>query len=116
MKGRTGMPRTLRLPLWLGLLATVCLVSPAWGAGDWRPRIEPKVLRYDPDRDEFVYQNGVFDTRRPDLPQPDLNYYGNRLSQFRFLGPKAQSGIYGAMDDYKARRKHDPIKYQYRWR
>jgi hypothetical protein len=85
-------------------------------ATDLRPRFPPKVLGYDSKRDGFTYSSSVFNPARPDRPAPDINFYGNRLTQFRFIGPRSQSGIYGALDDYKARRQLDPIKYQYRWR
>lgn len=79
-------------------------------------RYPPKIHHYDSKKDKFVYIESVQNPIIKDNPGQDLGYYGNRLQQFRFIGPRERAGIYGAMDEYKTRMNFDPEKYPYRWR
>jgi len=99
----------------LRLLLPACLVLSALGgpaSADrdiFKTRPEPKVERYDWERDEFVVRESVLTPRRK--PRTTYAYRGNRLNRFRFLGPEEQSGIYGGILDYQRERKLDPTKY-----
>ena len=106
--------------------AAALLVTALFCAGPWVGRAQaqrsadrsglyaPKVLRYDPVKDEFVYIGSVLTRRNDKAPGGDLAYYGNRLTQFRFNGPPEQGGIYRALELYKIQRKLDPKRYRYR--
>lgn len=82
-----------------------------------RPSIyhPPRALRYVPETDDVVRQTSVFNGEEPD-PGGALGYYGNRLTQFRFIGPPGQGGIYDAFEQERRERPLDPAKYRYRWR
>jgi hypothetical protein len=76
---------------------------------------QPRVIMYDIERDELRRNASV---TMPVLKQPrgrDVSYHGNRLKQFRFVGPDAQGGIYSALAEDKVKRELDSRKYRYRW-
>lgn len=79
------------------------------------PGFSPKVFRYDPDTDKFYHFRSVTNPIFRRRSGGEISYYGNRLTQYRYLGPREQSGIYGALDDYKSRMKLDPSNYKYHW-
>jgi hypothetical protein len=76
-------------------------------------RFPPQVIRYDTQKDELVYKTGA--SRAGRRPGGDTAYYGNRLTQFQFLGPPHRGGLYEAIDTYYQKQELDPKKYQYRW-
>ena len=75
--------------------------------------LPPKVIRYDLKRDRLIHYESIL---APAFPRPgsDTTYHGNRLTQFRFLGPRKRAGLYGVLDRYIEKHKFDPKKYQYR--
>lgn len=76
---------------------------------------QPRVIKYDLERDELRRNESV---TMPVPKQPtgrDVSYYGNRLKQYRFVGPPHQGGIYSALAEDKAERELDSRKYRYRW-
>lgn len=78
-------------------------------------RHEPRVLRYDEAEDKFYRAHSVMAPVRTDRPGGENSYYGNRLTQFRFNGPRAHGGIYSALADDVEQRELQVRKYQYRW-
>ena len=76
----------------------------------------PKIMAYDYATDDFLYHESVLAPHKTHRPAGDLGYYGNRLTQFLFVGPPEMAGIYGAMQEYKVKTRRDPAKYEYRWR
>lgn len=106
------MKRFLLLSLWLS--ACSISIAPAGrgaSASDiFKVRPEPKVERYDWERDDFIRRESVLTRGRARKPRYSLS--NNRLHRFRFLGPPEQSGIYGAIEDYHRERKLDPAKYE----
>ncbi len=75
----------------------------------------PRVLHYDIETDTFVHQSSVQTPPPRKRPDDDVRYYGNRLTQFRFVGPARQSGIYGGIEHYQRVRKRRPKNYRYHW-
>ena len=76
---------------------------------------QPRVIKYDLERDELRRNESV---TMPVPKQPtgrDVSYHGNRLKQFRFVGPQSQGGIYSALAEDKVERELDSRKYRYRW-
>ncbi|MBX7167680.1 MAG: hypothetical protein K1X74_15220 [Pirellulales bacterium] len=101
--------------------ATALALSLAWVTpcyAQLRPqstlRYDPRVIRYDFERDEvYVAYSSV--TRAPGyLPGGDVAYIGNRLDDFRYTGPPGTGGIYDALGESYRRRKLDPKKYRHR--
>jgi len=91
--------------------------GPARGlARDPATLIAPRVLRYDSKTDTFTHATSVY-TRPIHRPtRGEATYdHGNRLTQYRFIGPRRLSGIYGAIEQYQTRLHRDPRKYRYRW-
>lgn len=75
---------------------------------------QPKVTRYDVQRDRLVHQHSVLAPERETRPGGRLSYYGTRLTHFQFRGPTSRAGIYAAL---RARRERLDLKdenYQYR--
>jgi len=79
------------------------------GRDTFKVRPEPKVERYDWERDDFVVRESVLTPRRK--TRAAYGYRGNRLNRFQFLGPEEQSGIYGGLRDFQRERMLDPTKY-----
>ncbi|MBX3412208.1 MAG: hypothetical protein KF708_05770 [Pirellulales bacterium] len=76
---------------------------------------QPRVIKYDIERDELRRNTSV---TMPVPKQPkgrDVSYHGNRLKQYRFVGPQQQGGIYSALAEDKLTRELDARKYRYRW-
>lgn len=112
------LKRTTRLLLSFSVAGLAC----GWGAAAQaaKPRIStlsthPRVIRYDPEKDEFIHQQSVVAGSSRGRPGGETAYYGSRLSQFRFIGPPGRGGIYDALDEHKARLDLDYKHYQYRW-
>jgi hypothetical protein len=80
------------------------------------PGAEPRVIRYDITRDDFVRQESIVSSVKRDPPGGRESYMGNRLTQFRYTGKPGTGGIYDALDGYKRELKLDPKKYRYRHR
>lgn len=77
--------------------------------------VPPFVTGYDEETDTFQYQNGALTHTPPKIGGPE-GYSGNRLTQFRYLGPRKTAGLYRVIDDYVETKKLDPAKYKYRLR
>lgn len=78
---------------------------------------DPKVLRYDVERDKLYHHHSALTTppgKRPGGHDPRAAYHGNRLRGYRFIGPVGQGGIYDAFREDQVRRNLDPKNYQYR--
>ena len=75
----------------------------------------PHTLRYDAERDDIIRQQSVFSYNR-DVPGGPRAFYGNRLTEYRFIGPPGQGGIYDALVNEREERQLDPLKYRYRRR
>lgn len=111
--------RVTRTPLAL-LLAAAGLVL--WGgrtAPAAHPRVgvfasHPRVIRYDIERDAFLRHHSVLAPVGSERPGGETAYWGNRLTQFQYLGPPGRGGIYDAMDEYKRHLKLNPRNYRYR--
>jgi hypothetical protein len=83
--------------------------------GQRRLNHPPKIMRYEWAADEFVYRSSVLTPHKEGRLAGDRGYYGNRLTQFLFIGPPEKAGIYGSMREYKFKTGRDPAKHQYRW-
>ncbi len=82
-----------------------------------RVRMQPRVLGYDAKLDTFQTQSSVASgSGAAGRPGGEASYYGNRLQQFRFLGPSEQGGFYEAYQWYIEGLNLDPRNYQYRFR
>jgi len=79
-------------------------------------RVAPRAIRYRYADDSFAHQESSVSMVAKPRAQGDLSYYGNRLTQFRYIGPPGQGGMYEAMEAYKAERPLDPVNYRYRQR
>lgn len=76
---------------------------------------QPRVILYDIERDE-LRRNASVTMPVPTQPEGrDVSYHGNRLKQYRFVGPTSQGGIYSALADDKLDRKLNSRNYRYRW-
>ena len=76
-------------------------------------RQPPAVIDYDFEKDKALHRASVlFPPKHP--PSPTA-FYGNRLSQFRFLGPPERAGIYRLLDWHIQKYELDPRRYRYRW-
>lgn len=76
--------------------------------------LDPRVIRYDSDKDQFVRQDSIFSTIKNKRPGGKHSYSGSRLDQYRFHGKPGRGGIYDALDAHK--RHLDPRNYEYRKR
>jgi len=76
---------------------------------------QPRVIKYDMERDDFLRNSSVLMPAPEQRPKQDVAYYGNRLTQYRYMGPAPQGGIYSALSHDKVERKLDARKYRYRW-
>ncbi|HVX11681.1 MAG TPA: hypothetical protein VHC22_10910 [Pirellulales bacterium] len=74
----------------------------------------PRVIRYDPDKDEVLHQESIVSVASRHRPGGEHSYSGNRLEAFQFRGKPGRGGLYDALEDHK--RLLDPRKYQYRHR
>lgn len=103
-------------------LLTVSLVAwPAAAPATVAPykgtlRVPPRAIRYRFADDTFAHQLSAFSMVRATRVGGDLAYTGSRLTQFHYIGPPGQGGMYEAMLQFKARRPLDPKNYQYRFR
>lgn len=102
---------------WLAIAAIViCLAAPQASAlpppkGISHP---PRSIRYVPATDELVDQPSSIAPRyrRPD--SLSTAYYGNRLTEYRWVGPRGQGGMYEFFAEEAARKKLDIESYRYR--
>lgn len=99
------------------LIAALAAVHPALAEqpGARIPSFAPKVFRYDPKTDTLYHFRSVTNPVFRRRSGGEINFHGSRLRQFRYVGPREQSGIYGALDDHKARMHLDASNYKYRW-
>lgn len=122
------MPQRFRLvrPLRIALLTAALLVvaDTAWAQKSYpfqRPAppppnlSPPRVLRYDFERDEIHHAHSVVAPRPTDGPGGEIAYYGNRLTQSRYIGSPSGGGMYEAIDDFARQRALDARKYRYHW-
>ena len=74
----------------------------------------PRSIRYLPKTDELVDQPSSIAPRyrRPD--SLSTAYYGNRLTEFRWIGPPGRGGMYEFFAEEAARKKLDVESYRYR--
>lgn len=102
---------------WLVLAAIVtCAVAPQAGAvvppaGISHP---PRAIRYLPKTDELVDQPSSIAPRYRRPASLSTAYYGNRLTEFRWIGPRGRGGMYEFFAEENARRKLDIESYRYR--
>ncbi len=75
---------------------------------------KPKAIAYREKEDFVVTQGSVFSVT-PDPTFDWVMYHGNRLTQFRYLGPTGTGGIYDAIEIERQQRSLDPEKYRYHW-
>lgn len=88
----------------------------AGGAYKGELRVPPRAIRYRYADDSFAHQESAVSMVSKSRNGGDHCYTGNRLTQFTYVGPPGQGGMYEAMKDHKARRPLDPKNYQYRMR
>ncbi|MBL9123100.1 MAG: hypothetical protein JNG90_05670 [Planctomycetaceae bacterium] len=105
---------------WGSVLSLVMLVG--WGcetavAAPYKGacRMEPRAIKYYHATDTILHQESGLAAARKAPPGGERAYHGNRLTQFQFIGPAGQGGIYDALKNYKERRPLDPANYKYRW-
>jgi hypothetical protein len=77
-------------------------------------RMEPRAIKYYHASDTILHQESGLAVSRKIPPGGDRAYYGNRLTQFQFIGPAGTGGIYDALKNYKARRPLEEKNYKYR--
>jgi hypothetical protein len=77
-------------------------------------RYLPKVLKYDELQDSFTYTSSVAGGQGWRRPGGEQCYSGNRLEQFRYVGPARRGGIYDAIRYYNEGQDLDPAQYRYR--
>lgn len=77
-------------------------------------QIAPKAIAYVEKTDYVVRQGSVFAVT-PYSEHDWVSYHGNRLTQFRYLGPPGTGGIYDAMELERTDRQLDPGNYRYHW-
>ncbi len=112
--------RSLKLTLPLLCAAAVACLSSRSEAEEsyrndpFRVRYPAKVHHYDVKEDKFYHFKSVLVPKPSDQPQNSMGRYGNRLTQFRYIGPTKGAGIYGAMDRYKESLNLDAGRYKYR--
>lgn len=121
----SNAPRNSRL---FALYALIALGIGVWSLpviGQAAPSVRrpSKPAPFDPDKRRGRYHLDT-DEFEPDPGDPlggltrdkirRGHYAGNRLKQFRFLGPKGRGGLYDALDSYHEKLKLDPAKYRYR--
>ncbi len=108
--------RRLGSPLFaLGLLFVLSQAGEAKVAERWNDlALDPRVIRYDADKDTFTRQDSIFATIKNKRPGGKHSYSGNRLNQYQFRGKPGRGGIYDALDANK--RRLDPRDYEYRRR
>jgi hypothetical protein len=94
-----------------GLVATLA-VAQSPRTSPYRPPL--KAFAYLPQKDDFLRHESVVAPRTSKRPGGEISYYGNRLTQFRYVGPPQEGGYYDAWSDYARRRKLDAGNYQYR--
>jgi len=99
----------------LGLLLGLSSATEARVVERWNDlSLDPRVIRYDADKDQFTRQESVFSTAKNKRPGGKHSYSGSRLNQYRFHGKPGRGGIYDALDAHK--RQLDPRNYEYRKR
>jgi hypothetical protein len=78
-------------------------------------RPAPRAIRYRYSDDSIAHQESSMAAVRRTKAGGAHAYYGNRLTQFQFIGPAGQGGIYDALKNHKEGRPLDAKNYQYRW-
>lgn len=78
-------------------------------------RLEPRAISYRYASDTFAHQESSMAALRTTREGGERAYHGNRMTQFKFIGPAGQGGIYDALKNHKDRRPLEVKNYQYRW-
>lgn len=106
--------RTLAVPvlLWVTSAAAAQAAPPRFGLLSR----EPKVLRYDIEKDEMVHLKSIVSLIPTEPPGGEYVYYGDRRTQFRYIGAPGRGGIYDALNEYHGQLQHNPRGYRYRRR
>lgn len=94
----------------------VCVAAPWAGAvapptGISHP---PRSIRYLPKTDELVDQPSSIAPRYRRPASLATAYYGNRLTEYRWVGPPGRGGMYEFFAEEAARKKLDVESYRYR--
>jgi hypothetical protein len=74
----------------------------------------PRSIRYLPKTDELVDQPSSIAPRYRRPASLATAYYGNRLTEFRWVGPPGRGGMYEFFAEEAARKKLDVESYRYR--
>lgn len=77
--------------------------------------MEPRAIKYYHASDTILHQESGLAIARKVPQGGERAYYGNRLTQFQYIGPAGTGGVYDAFKNYKDRRNLDPKNYKYRW-
>ncbi len=116
--GRRAIARTIYPRLLVALLATSFASIIAESAGAVSPPVgtkrEPRSIRYMPGTDELFDQPSSIAPRYRRGAELSTAYYGNRLTEFRWMGPRGRGGMVEFFADEAARKKLDIENYRYR--
>ncbi|MBX9789145.1 MAG: hypothetical protein K2Y37_09540 [Pirellulales bacterium] len=74
----------------------------------------PRSIRYVPERDELINQPSAIAPAYRRSKAYELAFYGNRLTEFRWVGRPGRGGIYEFFAEEAARKKLDVKNYRYR--
>ena len=74
----------------------------------------PRSIRYVPERDELINQPSAIAPAYRRLKEYELAFYGNRLTEFRWVGRRGRGGMYEFFAEEAARKKLDAENYRYR--
>ncbi len=109
----------MRLVVTLASFVLVCVTAwweeSAIAGVRWQPK-RTSAWRYDPLRDDFDYRESVLTPRQRRPAWAERGYTGNRLRQFRYIGPPGTGGLYDALEEHKRSLPLDPKNYRYRLR
>jgi hypothetical protein len=95
---------------WASLIAEAAsAVGPPRGI-----RQPPRSIRYEPATDKLYDQPSSIAPRYRRGREISTAYYGNRLTEFRWLGPRGRGGMVEFFADEAARKKLDVENYRYK--
>lgn len=106
---------------WGGVFTSFAVLAAGWAtavsAAPYKGvlRMEPRAIKYYHASDTILHQESGLAIARKVPQGGERAYYGNRLTQFQFIGPAGTGGVYDALKNYKDRRNLDPKNYKYRW-
>lgn len=92
-----------------GVVSQASAVAPPTGISH-----PPRSIRYLPKTDELVDQPSSIAPRYRRPASLATAYYGNRLTEFRWVGPPGRGGMYEFFAEEAARKKLDVENYRYR--